>query len=147
MRQSGTGKMLFFQFVYLLLLLLCCGYASFFGGRTGKAGAVIFLSASLLSMLAASWNPAWLNTSVGVLFVDVVCLGALIGLATNSTRYWPIWATGLQIAGVVSHLGMFIAPDILPTAYWAIVAFWSVPILLIMVIGTVLDQNYERRAR
>jgi hypothetical protein len=139
--------MLFFQFAYLLLLILCCGYASFFGGKTGRAGSLIFLSASLLSMLAASWNPAWLGTSIGVLFVDVICLGALMYLATNSTRYWPIWATGLQIAGVVSHLGMFFAPDILPTAYWAIVAFWSVPILLIMVIGTALDKNYERQLR
>lgn len=139
--------MIFQGFVYLVLLAISCGYASIFGGRTGKAGAAIFVAASFLTLFAATRDPSFLTASVGVLLVDITCLLALLLLAMNSNRHWPIWAMGFQIAAVISHIGTVLAPGILPKAYYALITFWSIPILVVMVAGTTLDRSHERQQR
>jgi len=60
-------------------------------------------------------------------------------LACNSGRYWPIWATGFQIVAVATHFASLWIPDIVPIAYQALLSFWSIPILGVMVAGTWLD--------
>lgn len=109
-------------------------------------GAVIFILATALSDIAARYNPDWASTSFGVLWVDTGCLGGLAILALRSNRYWPIWALGFQTAAVATHMATIIAPDIVPKAYQAVAAFWSIPILVAMVTGTTLDWQHSQRA-
>jgi hypothetical protein len=131
--------------VYLLTLLASSLYALLFGGRTGRAAVVIFGVASGLTSFATQINPNWVSTSYGVFMVDAACLLALLLLALVSNRYWPIWAVGFQTISVATHLATIVAPDILPKAYQAIAAFWSLPILAAMVVGTTLDWRYSKR--
>ncbi len=135
----------FLVIVYISLLAASSLYAVLFGGRTGLAAVVIFGVASGLTSLATGVNPDWVSTSYGVFMVDAGCLLALSILALTSNRYWPIWAVGFQTVSVATHLATIIAPDILPKAYQAIAAFWSVPILAAMVVGTTLDWRQSRR--
>jgi hypothetical protein len=131
--------------VYLLTLLASSLYALLFGGRTGRAAVAIFGVASGLTSFATQINPNWVSTSYGVFMVDAACLLALLLLALVSNRYWPIWAVGFQTISVATHLATIVAPDILPKAYQAIAAFWSLPILAAMVVGTTLDWRYTKR--
>jgi hypothetical protein len=62
----------------------------------------------------------------------------------NSNRFWPIWALGFQTVAVATHLATIWVPDIVPKAYQALLSFWSIPILWVMVAGTRKDQKYER---
>jgi len=132
------------QTAFIMALILCVGYASINGGRTGKAGACIFLAATVLSAAAASRNPTWASTSYGLFAVDIGCLFALILLAINSNRFWPIWALGFQTVAVATHIATMWIPDIVPASYQALLSFWAVPILWVMVTGTRKDRQYER---
>lgn len=132
------------QTSFSVALLLCVAYGWLLGGRTGKAGAAIFVAASLLTGVAAVINHGWANTSYAVLAVDAGCLLALAALAVNSTRFWPIWAVGFQIVAVATHVATIWIPDIIPRAYHAMQSFWSIPILWVMVAGTRKDRKYEK---
>lgn len=138
--------MYFLQIVFTFMLLACAAYASILGGRTGRAGSAIFIAATLLSNIAARFNPNWASTSFGVLWVDTGCLLGLLVLTLRSDRYWPIWALGFQSVAVATHLATIVAPDIVPRAYQAMAAFWSIPILVAMVTGTTLDWQHSQRA-
>lgn len=133
------------QAVFIGALLLCAGYASVFGGNTGRIGSLIFMSAALLTALGTLWNPTWASTSYAVFAVDSGCLLALTALAMTSNRFWPIWAVGFQTVAVATHIATIWMPDLVPRAYQALLSFWSIPILWVMVSGTRKDRQYERR--
>jgi hypothetical protein len=133
------------QAVFIGALLLCVGYASAFGGRTGRTGSFIFIAATILTALGTLWNPTWASTSYAVFAVDSGCLLALAALAMHSNRFWPIWAVGFQTIAVATHIATIWMPDIVPKAYQALLSFWSIPILWVMVAGTRKDRKYERR--
>jgi hypothetical protein len=132
--------MSFLEFVFYGVLTGCSAYASIFGGRTGRAGSAIFFAATVLSAYAATANPLWASTSYGVFLVDTGCWVALMILALHSNRFWPIWALGFQTVAEATHIATLLAPDIVPKAYQAMLAFWAIPILGVMVAGTRLDR-------
>lgn len=132
------------QSAFIFALVLCTLYAGINGGRTGKAGAAIFIVATILSAAAATMNPSWATTSYGLFAVDGGCLLALIILALNSNRYWPIWAMGFQTVAVAKHMATLWIPDFVPKSYQALLSFWAIPILWVMVMGTRKDRQYER---
>lgn len=124
-------------------LLLCVAYASVNGGRTGKAGSAIFIVASVLSEAAVRMNPSWAGTSLGLFAVDAGCLIALVMLALASNRLWPIWALGFQSVAVATHIATLSIPDVVPKSFHALLSFWAIPILWVMVTGTHKDRQYE----
>ncbi len=132
--------MSFLEFVFAGVLISCCAYAFIFGGWTGRAGSVCLFAAALLSGYAATANPHWVSTSYGVFLVDTGCWVALMILALHSDRFWPIWALGFQTVAEATHIATLLAPDIVPRAYQAMLAFWAIPILGVMVAGTRLDR-------
>lgn len=132
------------QAAFIMALILCVGYASINGGRTGRAGAIIFVVATVLSAGAAALNPTWASTSYGLFAVDTGCLLALVVLAMNSNRFWPIWALGFQTVAVATHIATMWLPDIVPVSYQALLSFWAIPILWVMVTGTRKDRQYEQ---
>lgn len=132
---------------FALALLLCVGYASTAGGRTGRIGSAIFVTATGLTKLATLYDATWASTSYAVFAIDAGCLLALALLAIHSNRFWPIWAVGFQTVAVATHLATIWVPDLLPKAYQALLAFWSIPILWVMVAGTRKDWNYQQADR
>ena len=132
------------QSAFIFALVLCTLYAGINGGRTGRAGAAIFIVATLLSAAAAEMNPSWATTSYGLFAVNGGCLLARIVLALNSNRYWPIWAMGFQTVAVATHMATLWIPGFVPKSYQALLSFWAIPILWVMVMGTRKDRQYER---
>jgi len=131
---------------FIFALILCAAYGSIAGGRTGLAGSAIFLAATALTAAGAMLNPTWASTSYAVFAVDSGCLLLLAALAVLSNRFWPIWAVGFQMVAVATHVATLWIPDIVPKAYQAMLSFWSIPILWVMVAGTRKDRKYERDA-
>lgn len=136
----------FLQAGFIFALLMCAGYASLFGGKTGLAGSAIFILATAMTAAGTLLNPTWASTSFAVFAVDSGCLLLLAALAVNSNRFWPIWAVGFQIVAVATHVATMWIPDIVPKAYQAILSFWSIPILWVMVAGTRKDRRHEQDA-
>jgi cytochrome bd-type quinol oxidase subunit 2 len=142
--------MSFTTVVFCIFLLGCCLFATLKGGRTGLIGSLIFIISAVLSQFAViehaneAGDIHWQGVNIGLFLVDMACFIGLLILAINSRRYWPIWAIGLQLVGVTTHIALLLAPDIVPKAYQAMASFWAIPILVIMVIGTRLDSIADR---
>lgn len=135
------------QIGYAAALMLCIAYASLLGGRTGRAGSLIVVLASVLTGFASTLDPTWADTSYAIFAVDSSCLLALATLAIRSSRFWPIWAAGFQTVAVATHIATMLIPDFTPKAYHALLSFWSIPILWVMVAGTRKDWNCQKAAK
>jgi len=133
------------EYAFIFALLLCIVYGSIVGGRTGRAGSAIFVGATVLTAMGAMLDPTWTSTSYAIFAVDAVCLILLMALAMRSNRFWPIWAVGFQTVAVATHIATLLIPEIVPKAYYAMLSFWSIPILWVMAVGTHKDRKYEKK--
>jgi hypothetical protein len=132
------------EVAFIFALLMCVLHGSILGGRTGRAGSAIFVAATVLTAAGAMLDPTWASTSYAVFLVDAGCLGLLVVLAIYSNRFWPIWAVGFQTVAVATHIATLLIPEIVPRAYYAMLSFWSIPILWVMAVGTHKDRKYEK---
>lgn len=122
--------------VFWLLLLVSCGYALWRGRKYERMAALVFVTATILSILGSSPLPMrYVGIATGDLIVDTAVLVALVAIALVSDRFWPLWAAGLQLVDSMSHVMKAIDADLIPQVYGAAERFWSFPILLVLLVG------------
>lgn len=124
------------KYFFWALLLITCGYALWRGRKYEQLSALIFITASVASVLArSSVEERYLGVAQSDLVIDSLVLIALVAIALRSDRFWPLWAAGLQLTISMSHALKAIQPDLLPLAYAAAERFWSYPTLIILFVG------------
>ena len=124
------------KYFFWALLALTCGYALWRGRKYEQLSAIIFISASVVSVLARSpIQQRYLGVELSDLFIDSFVLVSMLVIALRSDRFWPLGVAGLQLTISMSHLLKAIQPDLLPLAYAAAERFWSYPTLIILFIG------------
>lgn len=123
------------------LTLLCCGFAALFGGKSGRAIALIYVAAVAATSLATRDPRAWSDPHLPALIVDLALLAALMWVVLWSSRWFPMWFTGFHLVAVVSHLASALAPGFAPKLYFLLQSLWSVPMLLTLAIGVMLDRQ------
>lgn len=126
-----------------LFALITCGYAIWRGGVPERIGGGALLVGWLLSPLVTR-TAAWDAPQYGILVVDLTLLGIFMALAFRSGRWWPIFAAGVQLVGVLSHLVLIIQPSFLPRAYYALIAAGGYLLALIIVMGALLEVELPR---
>jgi hypothetical protein len=125
------------QYIFWTLLLLSCCYALWRGRRDERIVALVCLGATIASPFAVrSFSLLYSNIEVGLLMIDLVVLASFITIAFRSSRFWPLWISGLQLTSSTAHVMKAVDPNLLPVAYGAAIALWSYPILIILAIGT-----------
>src|SRR6185312_2486310 len=130
---------------FWLLLLVSCGYALWRGGKYERIAALVFISATILSILGHSpLRGRYAEIEATDLIVDSGVLFAVVAIALASDRFWPLWVAGLQLVDSMAHLMKAIDTNLLPAVYGAAERFWSYPILMILFIGA---WRQHRRAR
>lgn len=123
--------------VFYAILALCCLFAWLRGGCPEKAGAAIFTIAALLSTAAASAPVERFGSlEAGVFAVDCAMLLALVALALRAERFWPLWVTALHLIGTAAHAIKLADPSVIRLGYAIALAFWSYPMLALLVLGT-----------
>lgn len=128
--------------VYRMLLLACWAYALGRGGAPEKIGASIllvgsFLTNGVLIAAAISGSPVrFQSVELGVVIVDLFCSVAFLALALRADRFWPLWVAALQILGTAAHAVRFVDPEIVGRTYAFMLAFWSYPMIVLMIVGT-----------
>ncbi|WP_158703070.1 hypothetical protein [Allosphingosinicella vermicomposti] len=127
--------------LFTILLFASCLYACFEGGKEGRWVTFFIISAAVLSIPAGSLGHQWRDVQLPVLGVDVLLLLALGIVAVRSQRYWPLWITGFHLVSIVTHIARIGQGDLPPTIYFALQSFWSVPGLLAMVAGIMMDRR------
>ena len=136
-----TSKYFFWAF-----LAVTCGYALWRGRKYEQLAAILFIAASIVSVLArSSGQQRYLGVEHSDLIIDSLVIVATIAIALRSDRFWPLWVAGLQLTIGMSHLLKAIQPNLLPLAYAAAERFWSFPTLIILFIGA--WRQHKRRLR
>jgi hypothetical protein len=79
------------------------------------------------------------------LVLDGAELAAMIWLALNANRTWPLWAAALQVICMSGHVAVTIEPDGMRRAYWAITQLPQYGQLAAMLLGTVAHVRRQRR--
>lgn len=135
------------KYLFWTLLLVTCGYALWRGRKYEKLAATVFITASLLSVLARLGpEGTYLGIERGDLIIDLAVLAATVAIALVSDRFWPLWIAGLQLTIAMSHLMKAIRPDLLPLAYAAAERFWAYPTLLILFFAAWRQHRRTREA-
>jgi hypothetical protein len=133
---SGHLQMLTSKYFFWAFLAVTCGYALWRGRKYEQLSAVIFIVASVASVIARSSGPErYFGVERSDLIIDSSVMVAMLVIALRSDRFWPLWVAGLQLTISMSHLLKAIQPDLLPLAYAAAERFWSFPTLIILFIG------------
>jgi len=132
--------------VFDVLLLVSCGYALWRGRKYERIAALVFVAATILSVLGSSPLPArYVGIATGDLIVDTGVLAALVAIALVSDRFWPLWAAGLQLVDSMSHVMKAIDANMIPSVYGAAERFWSFPILLVLLVGAWRSHRRSQR--
>jgi len=123
-------------YIFWIVLVVTCGYALWRGRKYEQISALIFITASVATLLSRlSGHGRYLGVERSDLVIDSLVLIALVLIALRSDRFWPLWVAGLQLTISMSHVLKAIQPDLLPLAYAAAERFWSYPTLIILFVG------------
>ncbi|WP_394662278.1 hypothetical protein [uncultured Sphingomonas sp.] len=125
-------------FLFLTVLFATGAYALARGGPPERASALLQLSAFAADELVHRLvdGSAYRALALGSMLVDLVLLLALVGLASRSTRHWPLWVAGWQLAAIVAHLAKLLDPTMQATGYAIQLQIWAYPMLLATAAGT-----------
>jgi hypothetical protein len=122
--------------IFWIVLLASCGYALWRGRKYERMAALVFIAATVLSIVLRSpLNGRYSGIEISDLVIDSGVLAAVLAIALVSDRFWPLWAAGLQLIDSMSHMLKAIQPGLLPAVYGAAERFWSYPILIILLVG------------
>jgi hypothetical protein len=127
---------IFLIILFWLLLVVSCGYALWRGRRYERIAALVFITATVLSIFGHSpLRIRYMGIETSDVIVDTAVLVAVVAIALASDRFWPLWVAGLQLVDSMSHLMKVIDVEIVPKVYAAAERFWSYPILAILLLG------------
>ena len=122
---------------YNIVLLLCCGYALWRGGGPERLGAAMMFAGSMLSWAALDYSGTFhASVETGIFAVDVALLVGLGAIALFSDRFWPLWATGFHLVGVLTHGAVLAGTEVAPLAYAHALGLWSYLTLFSLAAGT-----------
>jgi len=115
-------------------------YAAVRGGSPERIVAGAQLCAGLLTnILGVLLRPVegdYASVEVGVLVTDLALFGVITAIALTSTRFWPMLQASMMGCDLLGHLAKPLGPDILPKAYYATVAVWGYPMVILLIVAT-----------
>lgn len=133
---------------FILLLVSVVALAWVRGRQDERIAALTCLLGTILTHLAGqSLATPFVTFDLAACLVDVGVLLAFLFIALRSSRYWPLWAAGLQLTATTVHLLKLINPDLLSFVFGAALAFWSYPILIVIALGAWRTDAIERWRR
>ena len=122
--------------IFDFFLLASCSYAWWSRDQDSQIIAAICITASLMSLALVHPVPErYDGLETGVMVVDALTLTGFVVVALTSSRFWPLWISGLQLTTLLAHLSKGIDISLVPRAYAVAAVFWSYPILLILAVG------------
>lgn len=131
--------------LFFLMLLAACAYAGFAGGRDGQWVSCMFVAAALLSVPASNLDVSARHLQLPVFAIDLLLFAGLFAVSLKTASFWPLWVTGFHGVTVSTHIATLFAGNWRPMAYFSMQTFWSLPELIVMVIGVMLDRSAAAR--
>jgi hypothetical protein len=132
--------------IFDTVLLFSCFIAWLRGGSSEKAAAALLLSAAVLSWVVMDHGKAnFSKPEWGLFVVDFALAIALITLSLRADRYWPMWLSALQIVSLLMHPAFGISQNRMAFAYAIASIFWSYPMMLILILGTIRHSQRNQK--
>jgi len=132
--------------VFLLFwLMLACNFAVAwtFGRRVERAFALGLVLVSVLPPAMRITFERYEWTWAVASGTDWAILAIAWYLALRSDRYWPMWFAAMQTLAVFTEVLSWAHLDTQQIVFANFAAFWSLPALLSMTCGTILDQRHS----
>ena len=132
---------------FMLLTFGISSYALWRGGAPERWVAVLFLLGMILSMaISIAMPPTPRGFQAGIFCVDALMLCAMVAVMLRARRYWPIAVAAMQLLSVMGHVIKLVDPQVMTVVYWITSAFWALPQLAILAIGTTRHRSRLRRS-
>jgi hypothetical protein len=110
--------------------------------------AMMFVASVASPILAADVTVRYRAVDIGLASVDAALLIALLLLALNTKRFWPLWATSFHGVGLFTHFVVSLSDEPLARGYALLQGFWGYPVILSLVCGALTqDRIRQMRAR
>lgn len=113
-------------------------------GQALERGFLTFLVALSILTLLLSAKVGILESQNALFALDVAILIVVLAIMRRSKAYWPVWFAGFHTIIVATGFANLILPSAIPGDYINAASFWSLPSLLVLVLGTLAD--YRTRA-
>lgn len=137
------------QILFMTMWLTVCCYAALRGGAPERFAAAAQFAAGVATLLCillgASARGRFVNVETGVALTDFSLFLAMTLIAMFSTRFWPVLMASMGGCGLFGHFARLIGSDILPDAYYATVAFWGYPTVVLLAVATSRHRARLRR--
>ncbi|WP_330704265.1 hypothetical protein [Novosphingobium resinovorum] len=104
----------------------------------------MFVAAALATYLGTTVLKHHVSLANATFLVDLALLCGLTQVALRTDRYWPLWICAFHALSVIAFLAWQIVPNS-PRLFKAISAFWSIPQLVVLCAGPILDLRHASR--
>lgn len=129
--------------IYWMFLLSACLLVLWYG-RPLERAFLTLLAAFSIATLGLSAEVGILEAQQTLFALDVAILIVVLAIMHRSKAYWPVWFAGFHTIIVATGFANLILPSAIPGDYINAASFWSLPSLLVLVLGTLAD--YRTRA-
>ena len=106
------------------------------GGHAERLGAGSYLFAWFATIVMQENIGFTRVVPAGMFLVDLGLLVAFISIAWRYRQSWPVWASGLQLIVVMSHVMILTGQPIMVVSLYTIMNFTGYLIILCLIIGT-----------
>jgi len=123
--------------IFSALLLFASLFALVRGGAPERIVGVALLLAFGVSIgMQQPLASRFVSVEWGIFAADLVLLIVLLAVALHADRFWTLWLAAFHTLGTGGHLVRGLDHGIEPIAYAILLASWSYPMVLLLVIGT-----------
>ncbi|GAW40780.1 hypothetical protein SH203_01180 [Brevundimonas sp. SH203] len=114
------------------------------GGSAERLGAGAYLFAWFATIIMQEGS-GFRGVPIGVFLIDLALLFVFVGLSWRYRQSWPVWASGLQLIAVMSHIMILTGQPVMVGSLYTIMNFTGYLIILCLIFGTFFAWQ-ERRA-
>lgn len=132
------------QMLYFFAIIACVVSVTRFGGREECAALAGVVGASILTPLLQ--RHAFTTTEYGIMAVDLALLAGFIAISLGSSRIWPLFAGGFQLAGTVIHFVPMSGANMSKLAYSYATVGSAYFVLLAITVGAIVERRHSHGA-
>ncbi|MCJ2188933.1 hypothetical protein [Novosphingobium beihaiensis] len=134
------------RIAYFLILILSVGLALWKGGAPERAGALVFILMAVIQALVMAFIPShFVRVDPDALVADLTGFLGFGYLALEARRFWPLWATSLQVLCLSAHFARWADIGIYPMVYAVMRGAPTFGVAIAILIGTLLHMYRLRR--
>lgn len=131
-------------YMFWVLCIVACVYSFLFGKIEGKLSSLLIFVATIATHILHEYQQ-WYELHVFIFTVDLLLLIFVYFLSLFSAKNWLLWMTGFLLVSVGTHLSTVFGYVFSARAYELLQGFWSIPVLLTMVLGIFLNRTIHEK--